>query len=212
MKDFKSHLGFAVDKEIKLLHQIETEMLPIEHLPTDQQIMASIAFNKPEFLPSHWSDKSDEQLYKRLSDEQRSALKLYRNKHLKNLNLLNIFGKELLNFTLLLTISFMSYFTVMYFSAYFSTPNTGDADRLVQHETDTRELASWIVSIAMLTAAWLYKVMDSKLRVVDIGYHFIISMALIYFGIRSSGHLLIPAVLAVEFVLVKFIYDSNKNS
>lgn len=213
MKNVKSHLGFAVDKEIKLLHQIETEMLPIEQLSTAQQIMASIAFNKPEFLPSHWSDKSEEQLYKRLSDEQRSALQLYSNPSQKNVNLFNIFGKELLNFTLLLTISFMSYFTVMYFSAYFSTPNTVDAvDPLVQHENDTRELASWIVSFAILTGAWLYNVMDSKLRVVDICYHFIISMALLYFGIRSSGHLLIPAVLAVEFMVVKIIYDRNRSN
>lgn len=46
-------------------------------------------------------------------------------------------------------------------------------------------------------------------RVIDIVYHFLISMALIYFGIPSSAEWLIFIVIVVEFGAVKIIVDSR---
>ena len=48
-----------------------------------------------------------------------------------------------------------------------------------------------------------------EFRVIDIVYHFLISMALIYFGIPSSDEWLIFIVIVVEFGAVKIIVDSR---
>lgn len=76
--------------------------------------------------------------------------------------------------------------------------------------TSLKKLYSWLFSFGSLTAAWLYRcfVME-EFRVIDIVYHFLISMALIYFGIPSSGEWLIFVVIVVEFGAVKIIVDSS---
>lgn len=202
MKAYTSFMGSSVDKEIKVLHEIKQNIVSLDSLTTAQQIMASLAFDKPEMLPSHWSDKTYEQLYKRLSNEQRYALKLYFKPYIKYVYFLK---DEFLNFSLLAFISFFSYVSIL----YLLDPSSNEiGNPFVYYENSLKQLFSWLFSFANLTGFWLYKsFVTEEFRVVDIVYHFIISMALIFFCIPSSGEWLVLMVIVVEFVSVKFIVE-----
>ncbi|MCS6116904.1 hypothetical protein G3492_21005 [Shewanella baltica] len=185
-----------------MLHEIKQNIVSLDSLTTAQQIMASLAFDKPEMLPSHWSDKTYEQLYKRLSNEQRYALKLYFKPYIKYVYFLK---DEFLNFSLLAFISFFSYVSIL----YLLDPSSNEiGNPFVYYENSLKQLFSWLFSFANLTGFWLYKsFVTEEFRVVDIVYHFIISMALIFFCIPSSGEWLVLMVIVVEFVSVKFIVE-----
>lgn len=66
MKAYTSFLGSTVDKEIKVLREVKQNIVSLDSLTTAQQIMASIAFDKPEMLPNHWLDKPRAKLFNRL--------------------------------------------------------------------------------------------------------------------------------------------------
>jgi hypothetical protein len=204
MNTYTSFLGASVDKEIKVLRDVKQNIVSLDSLTTAQQIMASLAFDKPEMLPCHWSEKPYEQLYKRLSNEQRYAIKLYLKPYMKYVYLLK---DELISVSFFVFISSFTYISMFYLLK--QDPNLV-GDPFVSYENSLKKLYSWLFSFGSLTAAWLYRcfVME-EFRVIDIFYHFLISMALIYFGIPSSGEWLIFVVIVVEFGAVKIIVDSS---
>ncbi|MGK4306549.1 hypothetical protein ACSMFS_22415 [Shewanella xiamenensis] len=204
MKAYTSFLGSSVDKEIKVLREVKQNIVSLDSLTTAQQIMASLAFDKPEMLPSHWSEKPYEQLYKRLSNEQRYALKIYLKPYMKYVYLLK---DELISVSFLVFISSFTYISMFYLLE--QDPNIV-GNPFVSYENNLKKLYIWLFSFGSLTAAWLYRcfVME-EFRVIDIVYHFLISMALIYFGIPSSAEWLIFIVIVVEFGAVKIIVDSS---
>jgi len=206
MKAYTSFLGSSVDKEIQVLREVKQNIVSLDSLTTAQQIMASLAFDKPEMLPSHWLDKPREKLFKRLSIEQRYAIKLYLKPYMKYVY---FWLKELLVIAPMLIAPFLFYYSSLYFLGVFEAKDANDpfADYLDSYT----KLWSWFFSFFMLTGIWASKffVFDSKLRIIDVVYHFAISMALLYSAFNSLDNIPVIIVIVTEFAVLRFIVESK---
>ncbi|WP_047533100.1 hypothetical protein [Shewanella sp. ZOR0012] len=210
MKAYTSFLGSSVDKEIQVLREVKQNIVSLDSLTTAQQIMASIAFDKPEMLPSHWLDKPRAKLFKRLSIEQRYAIKLYLKPYMKYVY---CWLKELLIIAPMLIVPFLFYFSSLYFLGVFEAKDANDP--FANYLDSYTKLWSWFFSFFMLTGIWVSKffVFDSKLRIIDIVYHFSISMALLYSAFNSLDNLPVIIVIVTEIAALRFIVESeNKDN
>ncbi|WP_048908705.1 hypothetical protein [Shewanella baltica] len=209
MNAYTSYLGCSVDKEINLLHEIKKNIVSIDQLTTAQQIMASLAFNKPEMLPSNWLNKSRAQLFKRLSIEQRYAIKLYLKPYMKYVY---IWWRELLIIAPMVIVPFLFYYSSLYFLGVFETKNP--LDPFENALDSSTKLYGWLFSLFMLTGVWVtrFVVFDAELRFIDVVYHLLISMALVYCAFSSLDNLPLIIVFIVEFGAIKCLVESKKDS
>lgn len=209
MNAYTSYLGCSVDKEINLLHEIKKNIVSIDQLTTAQQIMASLAFNKPEMLPSNWLNKSRAQLFKRLSVEQRYAIKLYLKPYMKYVY---IWWRELLIIAPMVIVPFLFYYSSLYFLGVFETKNP--LDPFENALDSSTKLYGWLFSLFMLTGVWVtrFVVFDAELRLIDVVYHLLISMALVYCAFNSLDNLPLIIVFIVEFGAIKCLVESKKDS
>lgn len=209
MNAYTSYLGCSVDKEINLLHEIKKNIVSIDQLTTAQQIMASLAFNKPEMLPNNWLNKSRAQLFKRLSIEQRYAIKLYLKPYMKYVY---IWWRELLIIAPMVIVPFLFYYSSLYFLGVFETKNP--LDPFVNALDSTTKMYSWLFSLFMMTGVWIsrFVVFDAELRLIDVVYHLLISMALVYSAFNSLDNLPLIIVVVIEFWAIKYLVHSKKDS
>lgn len=63
---------------IRLLERIESGEVPHDEISTSQMIMASLAFDKNEWLPNGWIDSTEQELLKRLDSGQINAIKAFK--------------------------------------------------------------------------------------------------------------------------------------
>ncbi|ABX51732.1 hypothetical protein Sbal195_4576 (plasmid) [Shewanella baltica OS195] len=192
-----------------MLHEIKKNIVSIDQLTTAQQIMASLAFNKPEMLPSNWLNKSRAQLFKRLSIEQRYAIKLYLKPYMKYVY---IWWRELLIIAPMVIVPFLFYYSSLYFLGVFETKNP--LDPFENALDSSTKLYGWLFSLFMLTGVWVtrFVVFDAELRFIDVVYHLLISMALVYCAFSSLDNLPLIIVFIVEFGAIKCLVESKKDS
>ncbi|MGW7678380.1 hypothetical protein [Shewanella sp. S23-S33] len=209
MNAYTSYLGCSVDKEINLLHEIKKNIVSIDQLTTAQQIMASLAFDEPEILPKNWLNKSRAQLFKRLSIEQRYAIKLYLKPYMKYVY---IWWRELLIIAPMVIVPFLFYYSSLYFLGVFETKNP--LDPFENALDSSTKLYGWLFSLFMLTGVWVtrFVVFDAELRLIDVVYHLLISMALVYCAFNSLDNLPLIIVFIVEFGAIKCLVESKKDS
>lgn len=62
----------------RLLKQIESGEVAFNEVSTSEQIMASIAYNKNEWLPETWKNGTEKELLNRLNEGQIKAIKAFR--------------------------------------------------------------------------------------------------------------------------------------
>lgn len=200
MNFFTPYLDDRIDKEIKILCDIENGTLSLSQLTSAQQIMAYLAFGRPEFLPEHWSNASFNELHKRLSYEQRKALRMHKS---PNAKLLHLLLEYLFCLSTLLFMSTFVFTAMAQFTQLFIEPTTGNLGSPISL---TVKLYCWFFSFLFMTSAWCYLLISkARIGLGDILLHLIASFVPIYFAFSDEISTILTIVVISEVIILKFV-------